>query len=55
LAKLRAGKKEATKESSEVSRLKEVTGRLNVFDKPGHINESSDVNQIRALTQRLLG
>ena len=55
LAKLRAGKKQATKESSEVSRLKEVTGRLNVFDKPGHINESSDVNQIRALTQRLLG
>jgi len=55
LAALRAGKKKETvKESSEFSRLQELTGRLNRSETPTLV-ENSEVNQIRALTKRLLG
>ena len=54
LAALRAGKKETVKESSEFSRLQELTGRLNRSETPTLV-ENSEVNQIRALTKRLLG
>lgn len=55
-AALRAGKKpkETVKESSDFSRLQELTGRLNRAEKP-MIAESREVDQIRALTKRLLG
>jgi hypothetical protein len=53
LAALRA-KKETVKESSEVSRLRELTGRLNQNEKRSLV-ESGDVASIRALTQKLLG
>ena len=53
LAKLRA-KKESVKESSEFSRLQELTGRLNRAEKPTLV-ENREVDQIRALTKRLLG
>jgi hypothetical protein len=52
-AALRA-KKETVKESSEVSRLRELTGRLNQNEKKSLV-ESGDVASIRALTQKLLG
>jgi hypothetical protein len=52
-AALRA-KKETVKESSEVSRLRELTGRLNQNEKQSLV-ESGDVASIRALTQKLLG
>ena len=53
LAKLRA-KKETVKESSDFSRLQELTGRLNRSEKP-MVVESREVDEIRALTKRLLG
>jgi hypothetical protein len=53
LAKLRA-KKETVKESSDFSRLQELTGRLNRSEKPALV-ENREVDQIRALTKRLLG
>jgi hypothetical protein len=53
LAKLRA-KKESVKESSDFSRLQELTGRLNRAEKPTLV-ENREVDQIRALTKRLLG
>jgi len=53
LAKLRA-KKETVKESSDFSRLQELTGRLNRSEKP-MVAESREVDEIRALTKRLLG
>ena len=53
MAALRA-KKETVKESSEVSRLRELTGRLNQNEKQSLV-ESGDVASIRALTQKLLG
>ena len=53
LAKLRA-KKETVKESSELTRMQEQMARLNRSEKPA-IVENREVDQIRALTQRLLG
>jgi hypothetical protein len=55
-AALRAGKKpkETVKESSDFSRLQELTGRLNRAEKP-MVVESREVDEIRALTKRLLG
>jgi hypothetical protein len=53
LAKLRA-KKETVKESADFSRLQELTGRLNRAEKPALV-ENREVDQIRALTKRLLG
>ena len=53
MAALRA-KKETVKESSEVSRLRELTGRLNQNEKKSLV-ESGEVASIRALTQKLLG
>jgi hypothetical protein len=53
LAKLRA-KKETVKESTDFSRLQELTGRLNRSEKPALV-ENREVDQIRALTKRLLG
>jgi hypothetical protein len=53
MAALRA-KKETVKESSEVSRLRELTGRLNQNEKQSLV-ESGDVASIRALTKKLLG
>ena len=54
LAALRAGKKETVKESTEIGRLRELTGRLNQNEKTS-LNESSEVASIRELTKRLLG
>jgi hypothetical protein len=42
------------KESTEVDRMRELTGRLNRSEKPALV-ENREVDQIRALTQRLLG
>jgi len=47
-------KKETVKESSEVDRLVQLTGRLNRTEKPALV-ENREVDQIRALTKRLLG
>ena len=47
-------KKETVKESTEVARMRELTGRLNQNERQS-INESGEVASIRALTQRLLG
>ena len=47
-------KKEAVKESTDFSRLQELTGRLNRAEKPALV-ENREVDQIRALTKRLLG
>ena len=46
--------KETVKESSDISRLRELTGRLNQNERQT-LNESGEVASIRALTQRLLG
>ena len=46
--------KETVKESSDISRLRELTGRLNQNERQS-LNESGEVASIRALTQRLLG
>jgi hypothetical protein len=53
-AALRAGKKETVKESTDFGRLQELTGRLNRTEKPALV-ENREVDQIRALTKRLLG
>ena len=53
LAALRA-KKETVKESADMTRLRELTGRLNQNEKTS-LNESTEVSSIRALTKRLLG
>ena len=47
-------KKETTKESTDFSRMQEQMARLNRAEKP-MVAESREVDQIRALTQRLLG
>jgi len=47
-------KKETVKESTDFSRLQELTGRLNRTEKPALV-ENREVDQIRALTKRLLG
>jgi hypothetical protein len=48
------GKKETVKESTDISRLRELTGRLNQNEKAS-LTESGEVASIRALTNRLLG
>jgi len=48
------GKTFPVKESTDFSRLQELTGRLNRAEKP-MIAESREVDEIRALTKRLLG
>ena len=55
-AALRAGKKtkETVKESTDLNRLRELTGRLNQAERPALV-ENREVDQIRALTKRLLG
>ena len=47
-------KKETVKESTDFDRLQELTGRLNRTEKPALV-ENREVDQIRALTKRLLG
>jgi len=47
-------KKETVKESTEVDRMRELTGRLNRAEKPA-IVENREVDQIRELTRKLLG
>ena len=47
-------KKETVKESTDLNRLRELTGRLNQSEKPALV-ENREVDQIRALTKRLLG
>ena len=47
-------KKETVKESTDFNRLQELTGRLNRTEKPALV-ENREVDQIRALTKRLLG
>ena len=55
-AALRAGKKtkETVKESTDFSRMQEQIARLNRSEKPALV-ENREVDQIRALTKRLLG
>jgi len=53
-AALRAGKKETVKESTEISRLRELTGRLNVNEKT-RLNENDEVNNLRRLSNFLKG
>ena len=47
-------KKETVKESSDMTRLLELTGRLNQNERKS-IVESGEVSEIRALTKRLIG
>ena len=47
-------KKETVKESTDFSRMQEQLSRLNRAEKP-MVAESREVDQIRALTQKLLG
>jgi hypothetical protein len=52
-----AGKKDpisTTKESIDLARMRQLTGRLNQNEKPA-LAENREVDQIRALTKRLLG
>jgi hypothetical protein len=49
-----ADKKETVKESSELNRMRELTGRLNLNENV-IVKESNEVDQLRALTKRLLG
>ena len=52
-----AGKKDpisTTKESIDLTRMRQLTGRLNQNEKPA-LAENREVDQIRALTKRLLG
>jgi len=52
-----AGKKDpisTTKESIDLARMRQLTGRLNQNEKPALV-ENREVDQIRALTKRLLG
>ena len=53
-AALRAGKKETVKESTEIGRLRELTGRLNVNEKT-RLNENDEVNNLRRLSNFLKG
>jgi hypothetical protein len=48
------GKTYPVKESSEFTRMQELTGRLNQAEKPALV-ENREVDQIRALTKKLLG
>jgi len=48
------GKTYPVKESTELGRLQQLTGRLNRTEQPALV-ENREVDQIRALTQRLLG
>jgi len=56
LAALRSGKKakETVKESTDFTRMQEQLARLNRAEKPALV-ENREVDQIRALTKRLLG
>ena len=54
LAALRAGKKQTVKESTDFTRMQEQLGRLN-RNETHQLVESSEADQIRALTKRLLG
>jgi len=47
-------KKETVKESTDFTRMQELSGRLNRTEKPALV-ENREVDQIRALTKRLLG
>jgi hypothetical protein len=47
-------KKETVKESSELNRMRELAGRLNLNENV-IVKESNEVDQLRALTKRLLG
>jgi hypothetical protein len=47
-------KKETVKESSELNRMRELAGRLNLNEN-FIVKESNEVDQLRALTKRLLG
>jgi hypothetical protein len=49
-----ADKKETVKESSELNRMRELAGRLNLNENV-IVKESNEVDQLRALTKRLLG
>ena len=49
-----ADKKETVKESSELNRMRELTGRLNLNENV-IVKPSNEVEQLRALTKRLLG
>ena len=51
---IKASKKETVKESVETSRMREQLGRLN-RNETHQLVESSEADQIRALTKRLLG
>lgn len=47
-------KKETVKENSELTRMRELTGRLNLNENV-IVKDSNEVDQLRALTKRLLG
>ena len=49
-----ADKKETVKENSELTRMRELAGRLNLNENV-IVKESNEVDQLRALTKRLLG
>jgi hypothetical protein len=49
-----AGKKDPISEGNDLARMRQLTGRLNQNEKPALV-ENREVDQIRALTKRLLG
>jgi len=49
-----AGKKDPISESADLTRMRQLTGRLNQNERAS-LNESGEVASIRALTQKLLG
>ena len=49
-----AGKKDPISEGNDLARMRELTGRLNRTEQPALV-ENREVDQIRALTKRLLG
>jgi len=53
-AALRAGKKETVKESADLTRMRELTNRLNVHEKT-RLNENDEVNNLRKLSNFLKG
>ena len=53
-AALRAGKKETVKESADLTRMRELTNRLNVHEKT-RLNENDEVNSLRKLSNFLKG
>ena len=53
-AALRAGKKETVKESADLTRMRELTSRLNVHEKT-RLNENDEVNSLRKLSNFLKG